>query len=665
MKKAAFLLTILIMLSFTAMSQDNSKMTINDFIRKYAPADSALKLVNNLAVKHYLEGNSVLSRLVYQIYSPLFPDKKEYFARQIFAYENMMLTQYPTTANSQFYDAFINEEAPKEKAFVALQRLVSPYIISASWDSAANIYRSYKPLFPEYERRIDQIIDIILSPEEGLEVKNLGTPINSRYNEWDPTPTPDGKYLFFSSSNRSGGKGGDDVWYSEFNDSVWSKPLNLGSKVNGKNDETVDNVTSDGTGLLLSGTFTGTFGRFDIYYAEKTADGWGGLQHFPMPVNSRFTDEAANFAGDGKTLLFSSDRPGGEGQYHPFGDGFHGDINGNMDIWITVNSDTGWTEPINLGNTINTPYAERSPYLHPDGRTLYFSSDGHAGLGKLDVFVSRRLNDSSWIEWSEPQNLGKEINTPENDLGYVVDLKGERAYFASNNRPEGLGGWDIYTISLPQSAKPDQVVLASGRILGPDGKPIESNVIWEDLSTGKIVGRLKSDPSDGSYKIALPVGKIYGYYAEKDGHYSESRNIDLRQIKSEPELRNGIKLIPFSNISTIGTEADINNVFFDFDKYHLKSESFPELNRLAAFMKQYPDLKILIEGHTDIIGNEEYNLKLSEKRAESLKEYLVSKGIPQKRIETKGFGSAAPIGPNNTEEGRQKNRRVVARFFKK
>lgn len=634
---------------------------LDSFIRKYAPSDSSLKALNTWAFRLNLAGRAVVARLLYKTYAPLYANQGEFFDRQIDYFAELMLAQVPEQSTRVFYDAYIQEEAPSDRAFVAVKRMAAEFIANKEWDSAAKVFTVYKSLFPQSIDKFEKIIKLLEADSEDLVAENLGSEINSPRDEWDPNPTNDGRYIYFSAMQRPGGKGRQDVWMSEKDGNKWKKAINLGKSINSSKDETVDNVTADGTGLFLSGTFEGTFGNFDIYFAELSDKGWGKLQHFPMPINSKYQDEAANMSADGKAIIFCSDRPGGIGPYKPFGALYNGSSNGNEDIYITFKTDSGWSRPVNLGANINTPFSERSPYLHPDGRTLYFSSEGHYGLGGLDVFVSRRLKDDSWTEWSEPINLGKEINSVNDDFGYKIDVFGDNAFFAARNRDDGYGGLDLYKIKIPREAKPENVIVIKGFVRDVAGKPLAAEIIWEDLSSGEEIGVLKSNPITGAYTITLPIGKNYGYYASLKGYYPASRNINLNSIKGEPEFVEDITLISESDFRSGKVKVIINNVFFDFDKHILNRESYPELNRLATFLN-LPANKTMyleIEGHTDIVGTEEYNQKLSEQRADAVKSYLASKGIATERMRTKGYGSSVPLESNDTDKGRAVNRRVV------
>ena len=635
----------------------------DEYVRTYAPSDSAYRVMLFMANRNKAARRWAAMRHVYRIYGELFPGKEKEMKNEMNYAEVMMLCTTADESQMPFYRQYIKDSVNTEDGYLALQRIADVYINKLQFDSAAALYRAYLPYFPDIDK-LQKTIDILEAPLQHLEIHNLGPNINTAAGEWDPNPTPDGKYLYFSTYGRKGSYGGHDVFVSEFKDGTWQEAINVGPKINGRNNETIDNISADGNIVCLSGTFDGTFGKFDIYLVRRTADGWGPLEHLPYPINTQYHDEGANITSDGKALLFTSDRPGGIGQYVPNGYYYHGTQNGNMDIYVCLKTEDGWSEPINLGPTINTPFAERSPYLHPDGRTLYFSSDGHAGLGRMDVFKSVRLREDSWTEWSEPVNLGKEINTILDDWGYKVAVGGDSAFFARQWGNDGYGGWDIYTVELPDSAKPRPVVTIMGKVTDQNGKPLEVEIKWENLHNGMPLGTLRSNPTDGSYIILLPTGKNIGYYAEAEGYYPASDNIDLTDIHDSKTVKRDIRLVSIADMTDKDIKVTMKNIFFDFDKYELKRESYPELNRLVKILKENKKLKVLIEGHTDIVGSDEYNLKLSEKRAEAVRNYLVKKGIERKRLSVKGYGARKPVADNESEEGRAKNRRVEIRFIK-
>lgn len=576
---------------------------------------------------------------------------------------NYLIMERAEKEDFDIFEIFIKDNKNRDEGITALKMLSAYYSNIRMWDSAAAIWKKYAPLFPDYTKSINKTITLLNSNSEKVNIRNFGINVNTKGSEWDPNLSPDGKILYFSSV-RSGGFGNADIWFSERIDGKWQKPKNLGKNVNGNKNETIDNVSPDGNTLFISGDFEGTFGLFDIYTASKTKDGWGELKHFPMPINSKYQDEACNLTADGKAIIFSSDRKGSIGGYFPYGRIRNGSDMGNMDIWVSEKQEDGsWGEPINLGRKINTPYSERAPFLHPDGKTLYFSSNARYGLGKLDVYKATRLSDSSWTEWSEPVNIGKEINTVEDDWGYVVNFSGDSALFAARHRTLGFGDWDLYSVSLPNEAKPEKVCLINGFVTDIDGKPLDVDIIWEDLENEKVIGEAKSDPQTGKYFITLPLGKFYGYFAQKKNYYPISNNINLKNAKDGNIYRVDIKMVSMKDLEANNT-ITLNNIFFDYDKAQVKKVSIPELKRIASFLKNNKKLNISIEGHTDNKGTKDYNLELSKRRAQSVKEYLIDQGINPNRLEAIGFGDTMPAFANTGEKNMSQNRRVEIRIKK-
>ncbi len=553
---------------------------------------------------------------------------------------------------------YIKLHAPEEDAYVAVQRLAAIYIVNQSWDSAAMVFAKYRPFFPEMKIRFDKILALLNAPSRKLEIRNLGESVNTEFREYLPIPSADGKSLYFTGNLRPDGYGNEDIFVSEWKSGCWAKAATIGSSINTKSNEGILSISADGNTITLFGHYAGSLGGGDIFYAERTAGGWSEIKHFPQPINSEYWDCDGAYTADGQAFIFSSDRPGGIGEFHGRDSEFHGSQKGNVDLYVCRRTPDGWSEPINLGSVINTPYCEQSPFLHPDGKTLYFSSDGHYGLGRLDIFKTVRLSDTSWTQWSEPVNLGREINTAYDNSGFKINTAGDIAYFAAANRPDGLGREDIYSMVLPKEAKPEMAVISvGGRVTDETGTPMEVEIQWVDLEINQPIGSLKSHPQTGEYFIALPVGKNYGYFASKPGYYSESKNLDLQTVTRSEERQMDITLTSVKEISQ-GTAIQVNNLFFDFDRSELKSESYAELDRLADFLKENEGWKIMISGHTDNKGRKDYNRRLSLRRAESVVAYLSAKQIDQARLKAEGFGDEQPIDTNDTEQGRARNRRV-------
>ncbi|HJY63552.1 MAG TPA: OmpA family protein [Ignavibacteria bacterium] len=564
-----------------------------------------------------------------------------------------------TITSEEELKQFIYLTAPQEDAFVAVGRLAKPFIDNKNWDGAVKIFLNYREWFIDDVTRTDKIIELLRAPAQNLEVVNIET-VNSKKGDYFPVISIDGKTMYFTVSD--GKKGGEDIYYSQLIASTWIVPKNLGSPFNTKENDAINSVSADGNTLVLFGSYKGFIGGGDNFYAEKTAKGWGDIKVFPKPINSQYWDCDGFLTADGKAFLFTSDRKGSVGEFVKGGQFYHGEYEGNTDIWVSFKTESGWDKPANLGNIINTPFAERSPFLHPDGKTLYFSSDGHYGLGSLDVFKSVRLSDTSWTEWSEPVNLGKEVNTAGYDVAYKITTDGEYAFFSSD-REGGKGSYDIYSIKLPPEAKPEKnVITITGKVTDEKLVPLEAYLKWSDLSLNKSIGELRSDPETGNYIITIPNGSLYSYFAEKSGYYSVSNTIDLSTENTYKELV--VDIIMNSIVSLEDKSIKLNNIYFDFDKYDLKQESFTELERVYKFLTDNPSVIIELSAHTDAQGSDDYNLQLSQKRAESVVNYLISKGIEPGRLIAKGYGEQMPVADNGTEEGRAENRRVEMRIVK-
>jgi outer membrane protein OmpA-like peptidoglycan-associated protein len=355
----------------------------------------------------------------------------------------------------------------------------------------------------------------------------------------------------------------------------------------------------------------------------------------------------ATMAHDGQTLLLYMSEE--KGSY-------------NNDLYVSfLEADGSWSEPKSLGKKINLPqYDEMTPYLAPDGVTLYFSSNHPGGLGDNDIWMAKRL-DKTWQKWSDPVNLGSPINTPEWDAFFTLDAGGEYAYMTSS-----LGGYgqsDIVRVKLLEKERPNPVVLVSGNVYNKKtSQPLSASLVYETLPDGMVAGNGISDPADGAFKIVLPYDKNYSIRATADKFFAISENLNLDSLVKAgyKEIHKDLYLVPIE----IGQVVRLNNVFFDFDKWDLRPESYVELDRVVKLLKDNPAIEIEMSAHTDSRGSDEYNFKLSDNRARSVMEYILSKGIAANRITSQGYGETKPVATNDTDEGRQLNRRVEFKIVK-
>ncbi len=565
---------------------------------------------------------------------------------------------------------YMDANAPSEDAFVALMRIVAPHIKGKDWGTVVTLLNSYSTKFPDKKNEIEKIITILQAPEEKLIEDNLGDIINTASSEFSPILRADMSQIYYTSNPLSRADNQEDIYVANYSETEgWYHASKLRGSVRTRRSEAAQSLSVDGRIMYVYGNYSDSYGRGDLYEFYWQDSLWGGRKHLEAPINTRYYEGDANISTNGDALFFVSERPGsvGETNFVPGNKDtvknyFHGSFFGNTDIYVALKTDSGWSKPINLGSMINTPFAERKPQLHADGKTLYFSSEGHAGLGRLDVYVSRRLSEDSWTEWSEPINLGKEINGSGRDWGIYVIPKGDDAYFSSSDKIHNHGLSDIYKIKLPQFARPYPVVAIDGKVIDQDGNPLQAEIVWEDLSVDKEISKIKSNSSDGKFFFILPAGKKYGYHARKDGYYPISKNLDLSKTNKYNNISDTLTMINIENLVN-GTSL-INNIFFEYDKAVLMPESFPELNRLVKMLEGLPGVKVEIIGHTDNIGTDEYNLTLSEERAKSVIEYLRNHGLKEMEFIAKGYGKKMPIVNNETDEGRAQNRRVEFRIIK-
>jgi outer membrane protein OmpA-like peptidoglycan-associated protein len=570
---------------------------------------------------------------------------------------NLALELPYNPADFQKYDEYIRKAAPREKAFVALQRIIYSDIDVKDWKFALNKLNTYISCFKTKTRKLKDLMSVLeAAPDNTIQITSVGPGINTvEGSEYQPVITADDKSLYFCGKSRKDNVGNEDIFVSTKVNGVWSDAKIVSDlSLTGSNNAQFS-ISSDRTKMILSKS-----GK--IYYSDKTATGWADAIPYPDIINSGKWQSDGMITADGKALLFASTREGGYNLETP-NTIYHGDSQYPSDIYVSLlNEKNEWGKPINLGKVINTPYCDRMPCLTPDMKTLYFSSDGHGGLGGLDVFKATRLSDTCWTSWSEPVNLGKEINTGESDRNYKISGDGTKAYFSKKSSTQDKE--DIYSLNLPKSLRPDPGTTVSGKLIDKFDHVVVSEIRWEDLATGKELGRAKSDPTDGSFFINLPLGRNYGYYIYKEGYYPYSNNIDLRNNNYKPvKVDATINMVTYQQMVDDGTVVILNNLFFNPSESVILPASIPELKRLAAIIRTN-NLKVTLTGHTDNVDDDKQLQSLSEQMASAVKAFFVKEGCFSDKITFEGFGKTRPIAPNETEAGRAKNKRVELAFVK-
>lgn len=470
---------------------------------------------------------------------------------------------------------------------------------------------------------------------------SLGPYVNTEYKDYWPSLTADEKTLMFTVQLPSnGGKGRQEDFFITRKDDEgnWLPSMNAGPPLNTEDNEGAQGVSSDGRFLFYTAcNRKEDFGSCDIYFSEKIGNKWTTPRNIGAPISTDHWESNPAPSTDGRILFFAS--------------GGREDSRGGRDLYMsTRNNDGIWSEPENLGDSINTKKNEYAPFFHPDGKTLYFSSDGWPGMGGQDIYYSKRKDDGTW---STPKNIGYPINTFADDFGLIVNTKGNFAYYSSNRK--GSRDWDIFGFELYPEARPMQVTYVAGIVYDAITKEkLEAEIELLELETADTVAIIKSDPITGAYLACIPAEHNYALNVSKTGYLFYSDNFSLKGLKDISTYKRDVPLNPLR----AGISIVLKNIFFATDSFALKSESKAELTKLISFMNNNPGVSIEIGGHTDNIGTNEYNMKLSQNRAKSVYAYLIDHGINSKRMTYKGYSFLKPLATNETEEGRALNRRT-------
>jgi outer membrane protein OmpA-like peptidoglycan-associated protein len=456
----------------------------------------------------------------------------------------------------------------------------------------------------------------------------------------------------------------EDIYLITRTGKLWNELYTLGEPINTQYNDATVGLSPDGQKLLI---FNGNRGDGDIEECLLDGDAWNYPKAFPKTINSDYRETAACYSSDGKVLYFISDRPGGFG---------------GSDIYYSrLNSKGKWDEAQNMGSVINSAYNEETVFMHPDGRTLYFSSEGHSSMGGFDIFVTH-LEDNG--QWSLPMNMGYPINSPDDDLCFVISANGKHGY-CSSVRKDGLGGYDIYkttflgpekppiitsednliavrTNPLPNIAIKESVAIKTIRLTivkgivkdGFTNDPIAAEIEIVDNEKNEVIYTSNTNSSTGRFLVSLPSGKNYGLAVKAEDYLFHSENFNIPTATQYQELE---KEIVLHNVKK-DAKIVLKNVFFETGSAKLKPTSYAELGRLSKLLEDHPKINIEISGHTDNKGSYAANKKLSQNRAKAVVDFLIQLGIKDTRLSYVGHAYDFPVADNATEDGRQQNRRV-------
>jgi outer membrane protein OmpA-like peptidoglycan-associated protein len=517
-----------------------------------------------------------------------------------------------------------------------------------------------------------RIADSLSHYELNVVIENMGPSINTRFHDYSPIISGDGSTLIFTS-NRSDderaikeGTNYEDIFICRKEGSMWSAPKKISSSINQKYNDAAASLSPDGKTLFLYYEE----GAGDIYISNFDGSDWSSPKPLNKNINtSLFWETSASVSADGTKLYFASNRPGGVGE---------------LDLYVSERDGKGdWGKAVNLGPLINTAENEDAPFIHPDGVTLYFSSDGHPSLGNSDIFVSEFKG-----KWTKPENLGWPINTWEYDGFFTISSDKKKGYY-STLKEGGLGEADLYSITFMEpkykpKPKPVEVVVEQpkpkpantdfvdalvtqslakrvvtvlkGKVIDENtADPLEATISLVDNESGKVLSKISVDGATGDFELVIPHGGNYGVSTERTGYLFNSINFSVPKFAEYQEIDMHIIMVR----AEIGSKVILKNIFFDTGKSDLKNESIAEIENIQELLKSNPALKVQINGHTDNTGNVASNKALSLKRATAVVDYLASHGVEASRVSAKGFGSDRPIVSNDDETGgRELNRRT-------
>jgi outer membrane protein OmpA-like peptidoglycan-associated protein/Tol biopolymer transport system component len=474
---------------------------------------------------------------------------------------------------------------------------------------------------------------------KSVQKERLTNPLNGFQLQYFPVLTADGEQILFTKRDGIKNTDKEDI-YTSYLDSagVWSSPVSISQTVNSIYNEGTCTVTADGNVLIYTSCDApDSFGSCDLFISRKKNGIWQSPTNMGIKVNSSNWDSQPSLSADGRILFFSSNRKGGFG--------------GN-DIWYSVlQEDQSWAQAKNLGSVINTPKDEISPFMFFNNELLFFASNGHLGFGGMDIFISKVEGG----EFQNPENLGLPINDQLDQVALFITAQKDYAYYTelvtnSISKDRSL----LYRFKFPQDIYlGENLLVTGGKVFNSEtNEPIEAKLSLVSLSNDSTLYEFRSDGKTGEFLMLYPEESVSGLYVEKQGYLPKIYNVERDSIRNVKNLR--VEMVPISR----GEEFVFENIFFEFDKYELKSESFSSLKRLSNFMKENPQVRILISGHTDNVGNSSYNLQLSLQRAKRVQDYLFQQGFDSSRVEVEGKGDKNPMVPNSTLENQALNRRI-------
>ncbi|RRB17591.1 OmpA family protein [Larkinella knui] len=556
----------------------------------------------------------------------------------------------------QVYQRAIRQK-PENPITGPAYQFVSGYLLKkGNYQVAIPYIERYQKLFTPQSlqwKRVDRLLQTAHFGEQAVQnplpvkPQPLSATVQAFPSQYFPVLTADEQTLVYTVLKP---EGDEDLMVSTQKGETWSPPESISPLINSINNEGTPSLSADGRTLVFTVCQGRTgYGSCDLYISHKTGTAWSEPQNLGPVINTRSWESQPALSADGRRLYFVSDRKGGVGR---------------RDIWCSELGDDGeWKPPYNL-KTINTPFDEASPFIHANGLSLFFASEGHMGLGGYDLFVA----DSTATGWSNPQNLGYPINTSDDQAALFVSANGTHAYYSQEQgASDGKQRSKLYVFDLPDALRQKVRPVSYLKGLVADArtkKPLKATIELIDLATNQLVTRVQSDPQTGHYTAVLPTGGEYALYVIGPGYLFKSLSFDFTQKREGEGLTMTVPLEPIKPLDGgAASKETLNNIFFETGRYDLADKSRTELDRLVKFLEVNPTVTIEIAGHTDNQGGTANNLELSRKRAQAVVGYLAKAGVAQTRIKSAGYGETRPVAPNTTEENRKLNRRIEWRIL--
>lgn len=551
----------------------------------------------------------------------------------------------PASANvtENYRDGSVKEKKAPLQTWLYLGQA---YHFNYKFDQAISAFEKFKGFLGDKDSamilRVDRSMEMCRNGKElvanpvNIKVENLGG-INTAYPDYSPVISADESVLIFTS-RRPGTTGGktdpldgkpfEDLYVSTKNGGSWGLAQSIGTSINSGGHEATIGLSVDGQQLFI---YKDDNGDGNIYISTLNGKDWSVPVKMSDNVNSKAHDPSASLSADGNSLYFSSDREGGFGGH---------------DIYRSVKLPNGqWSKPTNLGPAINTPYDEDAPSIQADGVTLYFSSRGHKSMGGFDIFFSKLGEETGW---STPENVGHPVNTTDDDLFYVPTADNTHAYYSSFKHEGGVGEKDIYRLTFPDRTETPLTVLSGELVSIYGGVPEEAEITVTDVETGDLIGTYRPNAATGKYVMVLQSGKNYNITYQAKNYLFQSDNVNVSDTTAYIVINRAVQLEPLK----VGQKLTVRNIFFATGKSELQPESKKELDKLYEIMQTFPGVVVEISGHSDARGSDELNLKLSQKRAEAVVNYLAGKGIARNRMRAIGHGESKPIAVNYDKDNK-------------